>query len=277
MGYLIIIFIALLVAIYLMLTFFKNKKIEMLWDEIEKSDLDEEQVLILNNEFFPYRYLNTEQKHKLHKKIMFFLREKNFQSLENFEITNRKKLLIAAQACLLVLNRNSRVVYPDLKNIYLIHGSFVEKNNTIDPLTGRPKYFDKLGLATHKGPLLLSWQAIEQGLKNPHDGHNVVYHEFAHNLDGEDGSFDGTPKLKTSGMYNQWAKVMDKEFSTLKHLVSKHKNTDINAYGATNEAEFFAVITEYFFENPAHLKYKHPKLYELLKQSYSLDPFSWRE
>jgi hypothetical protein len=105
-----------------------------------------------------------------------------------------------------------------------------------------------------------------------YDGHNVVLHEFAHQLDTEDGDADGAPVLPKSSMYGPWARVLGQEFEQLVRDDHAHRRSVMDAYGATDPAEFFAVITETFFEKPRQLKSKHPELYEQLKAYYQQDP-----
>ena len=122
---------------------------------------------------------------------------------------------------------------------------------------------------------MLSWSSARQGAFNFEDGHNVVMHEFAHQLDQESGSADGAPILERRSAYSSWAKILSAEYERLKKKTQKHKSDVLDAYGATNPAEFFAVATETFYEKPEQLKKKHPELYEELKSFYKLDPIEW--
>jgi Mlc titration factor MtfA (ptsG expression regulator) len=104
------------------------------------------------------------------------------------------------------------------------------------------------------------------------DGQNVVVHEFAHQLDSEDGTMDGAPNLGGRARYTSWARVLGKEFDELSTRLHDGRSSDIDSYGATNPAEFFAVVTEMFFEKPRALKQRHPALYEELAAFYRQDP-----
>ena len=120
--------------------------------------------------------------------------------------------------------------------------------------------------------MVLSWDDVLAGAADIHDGHNVVLHEFAHQLDKEAGYGDGAPDLPQRSMYVAWARVLSAEYAHLVDAIHQNHPTVLDPYGATNPAEFFAVATEAFFEKPAALKSLHPELYEQLRQFYEQDP-----
>jgi Mlc titration factor MtfA (ptsG expression regulator) len=128
-----------------------------------------------------------------------------------------------------------------------------------------------LGQSWTRGNVILAWDAALGGGRDFHDGHNVVLHEFAHQLDQEDGSADGAPPLPSRGLYGPWARVLGAEYESLRGP-GRHV---LDEYGGTNPAEFFAVATEAFFEKPRQLRKKHPQLYEQLKAYYQQDPAQW--
>ena len=103
-------------------------------------------------------------------------------------------------------------------------------------------------------------------------GHNVVYHEFAHKLDMLDGRADGTPPLHGRAEYARWVEVCSQEYKGLRDRAKRGKPGLLDAYGATNEAEFFAVATEHFFDQPVALRHRHPNLYDVLHAFYRQDP-----
>ena len=105
-----------------------------------------------------------------------------------------------------------------------------------------------------------------------HDGHNVVYHEFAHQLDTEYGGADGAPKLERRSMYVAWARVFGQEYEALVRSVIEGRPALLDAYGATKPAEFFAVATEFFFERPVELKALHPALNKQMAAYFKRDP-----
>ena len=132
----------------------------------------------------------------------------------------------------------------------------------------------RLGEAWKDGVVVLSWDDVRRGASGLHDGHNVVLHEFAHQLDQQDGSADGTPTLEHRSQYTTWARVLGDEYDQLRRETEQGRTDVLDEYGATNPAEFFAVATECFFEKPIQLRRKHPQLYEELKTYYRQDPAS---
>src|SRR5262249_55068973 len=137
-----------------------------------------------------------------------------------------------------------------------------------------------LGESWSTGSVVLAWSSILEGATDFEDGQNVVLHEFAHQLDQENGVADGLPVLKgegfleTRGRYLAWARVLGAEYERLREASRTGKPTVLDEYRASHPAEFFAVATECFFEKPRQLKQKHPELYDELKQFYQQDPAS---
>ena len=124
---------------------------------------------------------------------------------------------------------------------------------------------------------MLSWDDVRRGAADIHDGHNVVFHEFAHQLDAESGSTEGAPALGRRSSYLAWARVLSSEYERLRDDVAHHRHTLLDAYGATSPAEFFAVVTECFFERPRDLLRRHPGLYAQLAEFFRQDPAARRE
>ena len=122
---------------------------------------------------------------------------------------------------------------------------------------------------------ILSWEQIKQDTLNWQDGHNVILHEFAHQLDQEDGKAEGVPILQRNSDYPIWAKVMSEAYQQLCNDVFQGVNNVIDSYGATNPAEFFAVATETFFEKPHQLLSDYAAVYQQLQCYYDLDPVQW--
>lgn len=131
----------------------------------------------------------------------------------------------------------------------------------------------RLGESWHQGLVILAWDAVRSGTMNASDGRNVVLHEFAHQLDQEDGVADGAPDLDAKDRKG-WAEVLGAEYADLKDHVHVGRASDIDEYGATNPAEFFAVVTEMFFEQGQRLLDHHPELYERFQSFYKQDPAS---
>jgi Mlc titration factor MtfA (ptsG expression regulator) len=127
----------------------------------------------------------------------------------------------------------------------------------------------RLGEAWDWGPVVLSWRDAREGGVNPEDGRNVVFHEFAHKLDMQDGRADGYPRLRTEEDYRRWFEVMKREWDT---LVAGGRATILDDYGAESAVELFAVATEAFFERPIQLRERHLDLYRVLSEYYRQDP-----
>ena len=119
--------------------------------------------------------------------------------------------------------------------------------------------------------MVLSWEDVLAGLADPCDGHDTAVHEFAHVLDRADGAFDGAPVLRARGDYQPWATAMSKRFAGLRRR-GRAERAVLRRYGATDEAEFFAVATESFFERPTVMRQQTPDLYEVLARFYGFDP-----
>ena len=179
--------------------------------------------------------------------VQLFIAEKNFEGV-GLEIDEEMKVVIAGEAARLTMNLDF--------DLYA----------AIESVVVRPTHMAKddmhiLGLVHRWGTVMLAWDAVERGLANDKDGLNTSLHEFAHAIDLVDGDFDGTPPLPNSKALRTWASVFARDFLELR----EHPNHGLlRAYGAENEAEFFAVAVEVFFEKPRQLKKKHPELYALL-------------
>jgi hypothetical protein len=131
------------------------------------------------------------------------------------------------------------------------------------------------GESWSQGQVLLAWDEVRRGAATPGDGHNVVIHEFAHQLDQANGPANGAPALRDSAAYRRWSSVMQQEFDALRARLAWGEPGLIDAYGASEPAEFFAVVSELFFERPVELAAGHPALYRELADYYRLSPASW--
>jgi MtfA peptidase len=120
--------------------------------------------------------------------------------------------------------------------------------------------------------VILSWEDVRRGAANFYDGQNVVFHEFAHQIDSTSGRGDSSPVLQRRSDFVAWARVLGNEYKQLRKDVEENLPTFLDEYGASSPSEFFAVITEYFFEIPRELDEKRPNLYNALKQFYQQDP-----
>ncbi|MCI2285201.1 zinc-dependent peptidase [Colwellia sp. MSW7] len=222
-----------------------------------------------------FRQMPTDLQLQLKQHIQVFLAEKNFVGCNGVQITDEIKVTVAAQACLLLLNRKTDF-YPKLQTILVYPSAFVKSQLSKD--AGGVQFTTKIALAGESwdfGKVVLSWQDTIAGAKITDDGHNVVIHEFAHQLDQESGRANGAPLLEKGQSYQCWSEVFAKQFALLKKQAKTGKPSIFDYYGATNPAEFFAVASEVFFEKSREFYHEHPKLYLQLKQYYQVDPVNW--
>jgi Mlc titration factor MtfA (ptsG expression regulator) len=187
-------------------------------------------------------------------------------------LTDEIRVTIAAQACLLLLNLDYPC-YPTLRRILVYPGVFQPRRVDM-PRFGEIHQEPRatLGEAWTSGVVVLSWDSSLVGSLNPDEGQNVVLHEFAHVLDGENGAMDGFPLLERPSAYRTWSYVFRSLYERQVQETLEGEETPIRPYGATNRAEFFAVATESFFATPGQLRAKLPDLYDELKKFYRQDP-----
>jgi len=221
-----------------------------------------------------YNRLPDPLKEQLHGLVQVFLAEKDFEGCGGLDITEEIKVTIAAQACMLLLNRKA-TYFPKLRTILVYPHTYVAKTISSDGRIRVDGQSVRLGESWQDGPVVLSWNSVTGGTMNITDARNVVLHEFAHQLDQEDGAADGAPILERRSRYTEWARVLSAEYEALQKKKKKRRRSVMNKYGATNPAEFFAVVTETFFEKPRQMKKRHPELYDELRDYYKLDPVEW--
>lgn len=230
---------------------------------------------IIESNLSIYGCLTAEQQKELQGNIQVFLKEKQFIGCLGLQITEEIKVTIAAIACLLLFG-DRKTYFPNLRSILIYPQAYIVNETVMsDRYVVEERRVARLGESWTRDQLVLSWEQVRQDKLNWEDGHNVVLHEFAHQLDQEDGKAEGVPILSRALDYVAWSKVMTAEYLQLCDRVENGKKTVLDSYGATNPAEFFAVATETFFEKPKQLNQKHPSLYELLQRYYRLDPQAW--
>jgi Mlc titration factor MtfA (ptsG expression regulator) len=222
-----------------------------------------------------YGKLPSEDKAELQCHILIFMGEKRFEGCRGLKITDEIKVTIAAQACVLLLHRTTDY-YPGLSTILVYPRAFITRRAEHLPggvVSEEPR--ELLGESWHRGPVILSWDDVKHDTADINDGRNVVFHEFAHQIESYGGKRDSTAVLKNRSTYIAWARVLQRDYERLRQAAAQHQATLLNKYGATNPAEFFAVVTEFFFEKPRELKEIHPQLYNELRQFYQQDPVSY--
>ncbi|MCC6707282.1 MAG: zinc-dependent peptidase [Gammaproteobacteria bacterium] len=223
-----------------------------------------------------YRQLPQGLRAQLHGHMQILLSEKQFIGCNGLTVDDEMRITIAAQASLLLLNREmdyfadftSVLIYPESFVVPIVHrdGSLETHDEEV-----------RSGESWERGPVVLSWADIVHGTTLAGDGHNVVLHEFAHKLDEENGAMDGVPALPDADSQRAWIDVMGREFTLLRLRARNVTDGVLDEYGASSPAEFFAVATEAFFERGAAMSAQHPRLYETLRTYYQVDPANWME
>jgi len=243
--------------------------------EVLKRSFPLEWEAIMRANVVHYEVLDDAERERLRETMKVFIDEKQWEGCGGLDLTDEIRVTIAAQACLLLLglphdyyrNVESILVYPSTVGVP------ERQPGVFEIITGPVQAsVPILGQAFAQGPVILVWDAVLHGARHPEQGHNVVYHEFAHKLDMLDGTADGTPPLFDHDQLAEWVTVCSSEFLRLRHLTEKGNKTFLDAYGATNEAEFFAVATEEFFDRPRALHKHAPDLYRVLSSYYRQDP-----
>lgn len=230
---------------------------------------------IIERNVAAYQRLPREDQRELLGHTQVLLAEKDFEGCGGLELTDEIRVTIAAQAAVLLLHRDTDY-YPELKSILVYPSAYVVSAER--PVGGGVwTEGDEVRLghtAPQLGALVLAWDDALRGARTMDDGQNVVFHEFAHQLDFEDRVVNGTPVLEAQ-QYASWGRVLSAEYGALRRAADEARPTLIDQYGSTNPAEFFAVLTELFFERPAELRAKHEALYHELQSFYRQDPAAW--
>ena len=234
-------------------------------------------VAILERNIQVYSELPMPLRLQLRRLIKQFLHQKHFSGAGGLELTDEIRVTIAAQACMLQLNRNDGL-YPKLKYILIYPSTFIVTRPEADE-SGLVSENSKavLGESWQNGRVILAWDNVLHGARNFVDGRNVVLHEFAHQLDSESGAADGAPLLAGASCYRSWASALSEEFEELQKDTLRGRPSLIDHYGATNPAEFFAVSTETFFEKPRQMAKHHTELFDVMKHYYRIDPRTWQQ
>lgn len=203
--------------------------------------------------------------------VHVFVSEKAFEACGGLEeVTGHMQRVIGAQACLMLLRVEHHDFYERLRSILVYPGAYRAQGMYGEGDSVR------LGESWGSGSVVLSWDSVVSGGRDPKDGHDVTIHEFAHQLDQEDGAGDGVPELDSRGAYREWSAIFRPAFERLQERAEKGKVKVLDEYGAENPAEFFAVSTETFYEKPDQMAEEYPKVFEALVGYYGVDPREWR-
>jgi hypothetical protein len=219
-----------------------------------------------------YGYLPPEDQAEVRGHVRVIIAEKNFEGCGGLALTDEIKVTIAGYASILLLHRDTDY-YPRLSSILVYPDAFVSRvREPIDEMEYVEEDDVRLGESWNTGAIVLSWKPILQSVRGRGTAQNVALHEFAHQLDLEDGVTNGVPELDDDEAYDDWARVMGGAYEALWRDIEQNRLTFIDEYGATHPAEFFAVLTETFFMRPHTLQRKHPDVYAVLRDYYRQDP-----
>ncbi len=218
-----------------------------------------------------YATLTLTEQARLRDAVRIFVAEKDWEGCGGLTMTDEIQVTIAAFACLMVLGMEDNY-FDRVQSILVYPQAYVARNEpALDGLLQEVES-PRLGEAHYRGPVVLTWSQVLHDARRPYLGQNVVMHEFAHQLDMLNGWMDGTPVLADERSYEQWRQVMTREFRRLERAADEGRATLLDDYGAENEAEFFAVATECFFNQPGPMRQRHARMYELLRDYFGQDP-----
>jgi Mlc titration factor MtfA (ptsG expression regulator) len=216
-----------------------------------------------------YATLSPEHRRELEGHTQVILAEKRFEGCDGLVLTDEMRVTIAAHAALLLLGTHDPRYYPNVAAILVYPTTYVvpmeEDHGGIVEETHEPR----LGESWRRGVVVLAWDAARADMRRPQEGDNVILHEFAHQLDTEDGVADGVPQLDRLGDYREWVRALSPEYERLR--ADPDANV-LDEYGATDPAEFFAVATETFFTRPHELREQSAAMYAALRRYDGLDP-----
>ncbi|HVW01146.1 MAG TPA: M90 family metallopeptidase [Planctomycetaceae bacterium] len=229
-------------------------------------------LTVLEQNVWHYGLLTAAEQAQVRGDARILIAEKNWEGCGGLELTDEIRVTIAAQAALLLLGLQHDY-YAKSLSILVYPSTFVVPQKHMQPgALIEEESVAHLGQAWYRGPVILAWDDALAGGRRLSAGRNVVLHEFAHELDMQNGAADGIPDLDNREDLEKWTAVTGDEFERLKRSVERGRPTVIDGYGTTNPAEFFAVCTEAFFERPIALRSHHQRLYETLQRFYRQDP-----
>lgn len=216
--------------------------------------------------------LPTELQLRLKRHIQVFVAEKSFIGCQGQAITDEVRVTIAAQACLLLLGHPRAACYPGLRQILVYPDAFVvDREQGLGGGVVQAQRHALSGESWVQGQVILSWADVLAGAADAADGRNVTLHEFAHQVDQDKGVADGRPWRPGAAARRRWVAVMSEAFERLQ----RQPSGVIDGYGASEPAEFFAVVTEVFFERPHDLMAEAPAVYRELAGLFGVDPLAW--
>jgi Mlc titration factor MtfA (ptsG expression regulator) len=231
---------------------------------------------ILRDNLLHFRLLDESQQGRLRNFIQILLAEKDWEGCGGLTMTDEIRVVVAGLAGILTLSFDD-FAFDIVQSILVYPHEFVAIDRTPvgDGSIALVEESDRLGEAHYRGPVILAWSDVIEHARRPGYGENLVFHEFAHQLDMLNGEADGVPQIDDPTLQRRWEKVMEAEYEKLCDAADRNRKTFLDPYGATDEAEFFAVITEAFFDAPKGLLKRHAELYNVLRDYYRQDPATW--
>jgi Mlc titration factor MtfA (ptsG expression regulator) len=233
-----------------------------------------EWTAILERNVAAYKLLDADEQQRLRDLVQVFIAEKHWEGAGGLELDDEIRVTIAGTGCQLLLGR-THDLFAEVESIVVYPSAVVvpPQQRSMFDAGARPQDegMPALGVAHRGGAVVLAWDSALHGARDPKDAHNVVIHELAHKIDFLDGSADGTPPLDGGSARRAWAEAFAPAYLAHKQRAEQGKRSFLDDYAVTNEAEYFAVATEAFFERPTALARELPDVYAALRQFYSLD------
>jgi len=234
-----------------------------------------EMEIILTQDVPVYQKIPGILKDIFKKRLVIFMHEKQFEGCGGLKMTEKKKVVISAYACILLTGSPSDY-YPDLRAILLYPGDYLAPvNETGEGGIVTVGKEHRKGEFWSAGNIVLSWSDIKKNIYGTCNGQNLIYHEFAHYLDYQYGLTAGIDENGTILREDEWTRTLAFHYRKLRRTRRGRTESVLDKYGASNPSEFFSVVTEAFFEKPVELHNKIPDLYSAFKSFYNLDPVSW--
>lgn len=223
---------------------------------------------VLETRLAPYRSFSEEQRARLADDLRIFIAEKDWEGCRGFELTDEIRVTVAAHACRMTLGLDIDY-FRQVQSILIYPAGFrTPQQVSVLPGLALEGKSDVLGQAMYRGPVLLSWKEVLDDIDNAGSGKNLIYHEFAHKLDMLNGDADGVPPIDDADLLQRWLEMLPAELSRLRRAANSGRRTLLDPYGAENEAEFFAVASECFFDAPEKMQAQHAPLFGILTEIY---------
>jgi Mlc titration factor MtfA (ptsG expression regulator) len=229
---------------------------------------------VLREEVRLFGLLTSDEQAKVRGYVQVFVAEKNWEGCGGLKLTDEMKVVIAAQVGLLVLSFKPPPYFDKVLSILVYPNGYVAPRQSV--VRGGlviEEDSERLGEAWYRGPVIVTWTEALASARRENDGRNIVFHEFAHQLDMLNGRHvDGTPPMESHVQLRRWTETMNRHYRQLVEDCRQGRRTILDCYGAVSIVEFFAVATETFFERPTAMQTHLPPLYDVFREFYRQDP-----